>query len=513
MPLVPVLGPILTIGTLSALAGLDPTILEPPEEIEIGPSEVRFIEARSAETVVRGRPWVPYRRMATLARGTRLAVRGEVESRDAKGCNGKGWYAVWPFGYVCSEHARPSDEPPRHGETLEVAEGQRLPHSYAVVREDGVPSYTSVENARLGLSDRALTKSMSLVVTRTVEVDGIRYVETQHGKLVPKDGVGWMGQGSQWRGVLLEVDEVGPFFAWVRVEGAKVRRAASKDAEVVGRLELRRRVPLLESEGGQQPTWWRIGDDAWVDAGELNEVHVLEPPEGVLTDTRTSSTGNDQWIDVDVGEQVLVAYRGTRPEFATLIASGRSSPTPLGNYPVWAKVASMDMSSQDYEDRPYMVQGVPWVLLFQGHNALHGAYWHDRFGNRKSHGCVNLAPHDARWVFEWAGPSMSPGWTGFLPHDLHRSIVVHVRDSSREPGSQFTQQRPWGPPDREVEQRKLEEAERRRAALAETEAAAELPEPSLLGEPRRIEPGPAPALEQPRRIEPPAAPRPPARVD
>jgi hypothetical protein len=119
------------------------------------------------------------------------------------------------------------------------------------------------------------------------------------------------------------------------------------------------------------------------------------------------------------------------------------------------------MANQAYEDKPYMVQGVPWVLLFQGHNALHGAYWHDRFGNRKSHGCVNLAPYDARWVFEWTGPMLPAGWTGYLPSDLRRSVVVHVRDSSRV--DEFSQDRPIGPPDREAEKARAEAAEQRRA--------------------------------------------------
>lgn len=497
MPAVPLLGLISTLRTLWALQGVDPAILESPPEITIASTDERFVEAQWAETVIRGRPWVPFRRLATLSKGTRLAVRGEVESRDARGCHGKPWYAVWPFGYVCSEHVRTTDDPPQEGPTLPVAEGRRLPHSYAVVRHDGVPSYADVETARLGIFERELTKNMSLVVERSVEVDGMRYVKTQHGKLVPKDGVGWMGQGSSWQGVELEVDEPGPFFAWVRVDGTRVRREPNEEADVVARLEHRRRVPLLERVGERRTKWWRIGPDAWVDADALNEVHIIEPPRDVLTEFRTSSTGNDQWFDVDTGEQVLVAYRGSNAVFATLTASGRGSPTPLGNYPIWAKVASMDMSNQDYEDRPYMVQGVPWVLLFQGHNALHGAYWHDRFGNRKSHGCVNLAPLDARWVFEWTGPAMPPGWTGFLPNDLKRGVVVHVRDSSRPPGEQFTQQRPWGPPDPEEEKHKLEAAEKRRAALAEAEVPEE-PEPDPLGEHTRLEPPTAPRVVPPR---------------
>jgi hypothetical protein len=123
-----------------------------------------------------------------------------------------------------------------------------------------------------------------------------------------------------------------------------------------------------------------------------------------------------------------------------------------------------------------MVEHVPWVLLFQGHNALHGAYWHDRFGQRRSHGCVNLAPKDARWIFEWVSPTLPEGWTGYLPGDLDRSVTVHVRDSSLPENEAFIQERPVGPPDREEEKRKAEEAEERRAkaraaAAAEADAA------------------------------------------
>jgi hypothetical protein len=41
----------------------------------------------------------------------------------------------------------------------------------------------------------------------------------------------------------------------------------------------------------------------------------------------------------------------------------------------------------------------------------HTAYWHDQFGTRRSHGCVNLAPRDARWLYFWSDPQAPPGWT------------------------------------------------------------------------------------------------------
>ena len=85
----------------------------------------------------------------------------------------------------------------------------------------------------------------------------------------------------------------------------------------------------------------------------------------------------------------------------------------------------MDMANQDYEDKPYMVQGVPWVLLFQGHNALHGAYWHDVFGMPKSHGCINLAPEDARRLFHWTEPQVPPGWHGAARSLTGTVVFVH----------------------------------------------------------------------------------------
>jgi lipoprotein-anchoring transpeptidase ErfK/SrfK len=50
----------------------------------------------------------------------------------------------------------------------------------------------------------------------------------------------------------------------------------------------------------------------------------------------------------------------------------------------------------------YYLERVPWVMYFDKGRALHGEYWHDRLGFKRSHGCVNLAPLDARWLFNWA---------------------------------------------------------------------------------------------------------------
>ncbi len=489
---------------LRSLWGVEPG--PSPDEFELLATEVRYIEATHPETVIRGRPWVPNKRIATIADGTRLVVRGAVASRDKEGCAGKIWYAVWPFGFVCSEHAKPTDRAPASGRAQELEPGRRVPHTYAFVKSDGIPMFAGYADVDASVPTRPLKKGMSLVVARELEYDGREWIQTGDGALVPKAGIRYGGQGSEWAGVEIDGRFEGPSFAWTTGDkGTSVRAAPDSAAEKRLSLALRTRVPLLESKPGPKgETFWRVGEGLWIDGAQLAEVHLAAaPPRDVLDDWRKLNSGNDQWIDVDLGEQVLVAYRGEMPVFATMISSGRSMPTPRGNYPVWAKVASMTMANQAYEDEPYMVQGVPWVLLFQAHNALHGAYWHDRFGNRKSHGCVNLAPHDARWVFDWTGPTLPIGWTGYLPGDLQRSPVVHVHDSSRV--DDFTQDRPIGPPDREAEKARAEQAEQRRAENAiertpyydpEFVPDAALPEP---GEPG--EQGQAPRIEPREPIE------------
>lgn len=497
--------------------------VEPPPgpEIEIRPSSVRYVETRQSETVMRRRPWVPNRRVATLGKGTRLVVRGEVESRDERGCRGKNWYALAPFGFVCSLDVRPTKRPPSTAKGLSVPAGKRLPHSYAFVRNHGTPMFKNLEAVRNGDVERPLKKRMSLVVDDYVTVDGTRYAVTEKGKYIEAVLLRTAGQGSTFHGVGLASGSgeirLGPSFGWARGRKRELHKGPSAKSKRVGTLKYRSRVPIFESRGSGRNRWLRVGEDQWVKSGEINEVNIIEPPPAVALRIKRAQEWRElghfardhdpqerpiyaapadgeppfpppepadapllvppsvQWFDVDVGEQTVVAYRGTRPVYATMTSSGRAHPTPLGDYPVWAKVASMTMGNQAYEDDAYMVQGVPWVLLFQAHNAFHGAYWHDGFGQRKSHGCLNLSPFDARWIFQFSGPSLPEGFTGYLPDHMEESPMVHVRDSGKKPGKRFYQERAPGPPDREAERTRLEEAELRRAEEAELAAAASPP--------------------------------------
>jgi hypothetical protein len=47
----------------------------------------------------------------------------------------------------------------------------------------------------------------------------------------------------------------------------------------------------------------------------------------------------------------------------------------------------------------------------------------------KSHGCVNLAPLDARWLFDFTGPRLPAGWVAAYPvtQGIDPGTVVRVR--------------------------------------------------------------------------------------
>ena len=77
--------------------------------------------------------------------------------------------------------------------------------------------------------------------------------------------------------------------------------------------------------------------------------------------------------------------------------------------------------------RLYSLHDVPWAQFFFENFGLHGVYWHDRFGNRRSHGCVNLAPIDARWIFDWTKPRLPDGWWAIHTSAGEKGTLVRVR--------------------------------------------------------------------------------------
>lgn len=116
----------------------------------------------------------------------------------------------------------------------------------------------------------------------------------------------------------------------------------------------------------------------------------LDLPRGLGADER--------WIDVNLSEQTLSAFEGTKLINTFLISSGTSrAPTVTGEFEIWIKVRIQAMSGPGY-----YIEDVPWVMYFYGDYGIHGTWWHNNFGTPMSAGCVNMSIPDAQWMYQWA---------------------------------------------------------------------------------------------------------------
>jgi len=125
-------------------------------------------------------------------------------------------------------------------------------------------------------------------------------------------------------------------------------------------------------------------------------------------------------IEVDMSKQLLTCYEGERIAFTTLVASGLGQfegdpETDLATHReetcVLLKQASRHMCNRPYKEEQTVVgdifdlPGIPWNVFFHmSGTAIHGTYWHNDFGIRRSHGCLNVSCEAARWIYRWVHP-------------------------------------------------------------------------------------------------------------
>jgi hypothetical protein len=173
---------------------------------------------------------------------------------------------------------------------------------------------------------------------------------------------------------------------------------------------------VLESTRDDQgEIWYRLFDDvedtrsAWV-LGK--HIRYIDPDEFAPI----SPDVQDKKIIISLPDQTLTAYENDVPVFRTRIASGTSIVDDEGNvhdfatlegdYLIERKRPSRRMRGGDASvGTHYDVNAVPWCTYFGGNNAaIHGAYWHNNYGTPRSHGCINVTPDAAKWVYRWTAP-------------------------------------------------------------------------------------------------------------
>jgi hypothetical protein len=286
------------------------------------------------------------------------------------------------------------EAPPGLGDepvTDEVEEG-----SAAEASEDTPPSVLRLR----------MRRGYYVSLDRPMTANGKRWYRTVRGGYVPADAVA-EAEPPSMRGVVLGERWRLPV-GFVHRGGVRtLRRDPVRGVlRLEGRVARLTPMPLTEERIVRGRRGYRMNDRGLVLREDALRIATpmdrpAEVPEG------------ERWVHVALGQQTLVAYEGDEPVFATMVSTGREGfETPTGVFRIQSKHVSTTMDDTSAGAESYSIEDVPWTMYFEGSYALHGAFWHDRFGRVRSHGCVNLAPVDARWLFTWSTPEVPRAWHG-----------------------------------------------------------------------------------------------------
>lgn len=115
----------------------------------------------------------------------------------------------------------------------------------------------------------------------------------------------------------------------------------------------------------------------------------------------------DKLLEVNVTTKQMYAYeKGQQVNSWPISAGAAATPTPLGQYKIYEKLAVQDMRGYNANGTKYFQPHVRWINYFlPGGYAVHGNYWRPLswFGAiNSSHGCVSLPDDQAKWVYDWA---------------------------------------------------------------------------------------------------------------
>ncbi len=376
--------------------------------------EQRSVLVLADETPIFTAPDGDSAKRGTARAGARLPLFGGALG---PGCRGR-WWLVGANAFVCEDAAEPSALP---ASTAPPASANGLPYRYFFVRADGSFGYDALETAEEGVPATQLQPGFAVAAQRIADKSpGEAFALTSHGFWVPlRDLV-------EAQPVAFHGTTFSPGLAWVVRERATVFAAPQRPLRPASTLPRLTTLDIEERRRAGGEEYVRVASNTWLRAADVRAPLLSAPPPEALP--------GERWLDVDLSRQTLVAYRGETPVFATLVSSGRGAPgsetaTPSGTFRVWVKLRRSDMDNVDdaAARENYAIEAVPWVMFFRRGYGLHGTFWHQRFGEVRSHGCINLAPKDAEYLFHFAGPRLAPGWSAVLPTPREPGTLIRIR--------------------------------------------------------------------------------------
>jgi len=167
-------------------------------------------------------------------------------------------------------------------------------------------------------------------------------------------------------------------------------------------------VQLLYDQTGEP--WYTVIEDKWELVYYVPARHLRLLPEEELKPLSPDIPNVFKRLEVHLAQQILIAYEQDRPIFMSRVATGGkfrdgNFSTQPGHYLTFHKRPSRHMAAGNLAAGGYDLPGVPWISYFtESGVSIHGTYWHNNFGRPRSHGCINMTPSAARWIYWWTLP-------------------------------------------------------------------------------------------------------------
>jgi hypothetical protein len=404
-----------------------------------------------AQLVIRNKPAPDALTLGWLRRGAIVRMKGAAEKTST--CK-SGWYPIYPIGFACSgEGISVSDKKPEiaQEDRAEANREQAMPYQYYMVKDVKVPEYHQLPSRDQQRSSRDYVDAWQKV---EAEGNAQKLARFREGKLpgqpLPNAGIRrFLDRGFYVAGTGVTVRSQRRFVQTVRGSFLKEQQLEPRSAPSFQGVELdaQNTLPVAWAVRTALPEHAKLREDGTVKFIDVSEAKPFERLSRVSNRKGWARVGNtllhelddgtylkpwylaiaekiakpkevrgdEPWVHVDLSQQTLVLYLGDEPRYATLVSSGvPDHATPTGTFRIQRKYVSDTMSDigADVADDRYSIDDVPWTQYFDGSRALHGAFWHSQFGIQRSHGCINLSPPDARYVFMHTSPALAPGWHG-----------------------------------------------------------------------------------------------------
>jgi hypothetical protein len=160
--------------------------------------------------------------------------------------------------------------------------------------------------------------------------------------------------------------------------------------------------------------WYSLWDDKFDTFYYIPAQHIRLIPDLELAPLSAHVPSENKRIEVRLDEQLLLAYENGQLVFATRASTGGKRlsgryTTPIGDFITYHKRPTRHMANGDIASSGFDLPGVPWVLyITESGISFHGTYWHNDYGRPRSHGCINLTPQAAKWLYRWTTPTVAP---------------------------------------------------------------------------------------------------------